>query len=154
LLESGNATTAADMLHVSQPTVSVNLRRLEQEHGVQLLKRSSRGVQLTDFGNVLYEHAKVMARLDDHAAAQIQMLKASNHKTMRIGTGSAWWSIFMREILSTYQRDHAGVQRMLTSAAALMGCATCCQATLAVSSALRSRSSMTEWSFCSNISSL
>jgi len=104
--ETGNVTTAAEMLHVSQPTISVNLRRLEEDHGVQFFKRSSRGVQLTDFGKVLYEHAKVMARLDDHAAAQIQMLKASDQKTMRIGTGFAWWSIFMRDILSAYQHEH------------------------------------------------
>lgn len=104
--ETGNVTTAAQMLHVSQPTVSVNLRRLEEEHGVQFFKRSSRGVQLTEFGKVLYEHTKVMARLDDHAAAEIRMLKASNQKTMRIGTGFAWWGIFMRDIFRTYQQEH------------------------------------------------
>lgn len=107
--ETGNVTTAAQMLHVSQPTVSVNLRRLEEDHGVQFLKRSSRGVQLTDFGKVLYEHAKVMARLDDHAAAEIRLLKASAQKSMRIGTGFAWWSLFMRDILRSYQEEHIGV---------------------------------------------
>ncbi|MFK8082462.1 MAG: LysR family transcriptional regulator [Granulosicoccus sp.] len=106
--ETGNVTTAAEMLHISQPTVSVNMRRLEEDHGVQFFKRSSRGVQLTEFGKVLYEHAKVMARLDDHAAAQIQMLKASDQKAMRLGTGFAWWSIFMRDILSSYQHEHPG----------------------------------------------
>ncbi len=104
--ETGNVSAAAESLHVSQPTVSVNMRRLEEEHGVQFFKRSSRGVQLTDFGKVLYEHVKVMARLDDHAAAEIRILKASRQKAMRIGTGFAWWSIFMREILTGYQKDH------------------------------------------------
>ncbi|MFK7996478.1 MAG: LysR family transcriptional regulator [Granulosicoccus sp.] len=107
--ETGNVTTAAELLHVSQPTVSVNLRRLEEDYGVQFFKRNSRGVQLTDFGKVLYEHAKVMARLDDHAAAEISMLKASQRKAMRIGTGFAWWSIFMRDILRPYQQEHTGV---------------------------------------------
>ncbi len=81
--ETGNVSAAAESLHVSQPTVSVNMRRLEEEHGVQFFKRSSRGVQLTDFGKVLYEHVKVMARLDDHAAAEIRILKASRQKAVK-----------------------------------------------------------------------
>lgn len=107
--ETGNVSTAAETLHVSQPTVSVNMRRLEEDHGVQFFKRSSRGVQLTDYGKVLYEHVKVMARLDEHATAEIQSLKASRQKAMRIGTGFAWWSTFMRDILKRYSDDHPDV---------------------------------------------
>ncbi len=106
--ETGNVSAAAESLHVSQPTISVNLRRLEEEHGVTLLKRSSRGVQLTDFGKVLYNHVKVMARLDDQATAEIQNLKASRQKALRIGTGFAWWSIFVRDILKRDQENQAG----------------------------------------------
>lgn len=105
--ETGNVSSAAQMLHVSQPTVSVNIRRLEEDHGVQLFKRSSRGVQLTDFGEVLYEHVKIMARLDEHAKAEIRILKASSQKAMRIATGFAWWSLFMRDIFNAYRGAHS-----------------------------------------------
>ena len=40
---------AAEALNVSQPTVSVNIRKLEDAHGVALFQRSSRGVVLTDY---------------------------------------------------------------------------------------------------------
>lgn len=107
--EAGNVSLAAEKLNISQPTVSVNMRRLEEEHGVQFFTRSSRGVQLTDYGKVLYEHVKVMARLDQHAAAEIQLLKTSRQKAMRIGTGFAWWSIFMRDIMNAYRHDHTNI---------------------------------------------
>ncbi len=107
--ETGNVTTAAEALNVSQPTVSVNLRRLEEEYGVAFFTRSSRGVQLTEFGKILYDHVKVMARLNEHAAAEINILKASTQKAVRVGTGFAWWSLFMRDIVKSYWEDHSGV---------------------------------------------
>lgn len=104
--EAGNVSTAAAQLNVSQPTVSVNMRRLEEDHGVQFFKRNSRGVHLTDYGKVLYEHVKVMARLDAHATAEIKFLKGSRQRAMRIGTGFAWWSLFMRDILRSYRIEN------------------------------------------------
>jgi len=106
--ETGNVTTAAETLNISQPTVSVNIRRLEEEYGVTFFRRSSRGVELTEFGKVLYEHVKVMARLNDHAAAEISNLKATTQKALRIGSGFAWWPLFMRHILNTHLRDNPG----------------------------------------------
>lgn len=61
--ELGNISLASDRLNVSQSTVSTNLKQLEQDHGVALFHRSSRGVMLTKEGDILYEHVRVMARL-------------------------------------------------------------------------------------------
>ena len=119
--ETGNVTAAAEVLHVSQPTISVNMRRLEEDHGVQFFKRSSRGVQLTDFGKVLYEHVKVMSRLDDHAAAEIRMLKSSHQKAIRVGCGFAWWSLFMRDISRQYRRDSDDVSLHIDICSSLDG---------------------------------
>jgi DNA-binding transcriptional LysR family regulator len=108
IAETGNVSAAADLLHVTQPTVSVNLQKLEDEHGVKLFDRSSRGMTLTDFGEVLYEHVKVMARVADHANAEIRLLKASQEKAVRIGTGFSWWSLFVKDLIRDFQRDNAG----------------------------------------------
>lgn len=106
--ETGNVSLAAELLHVTQPTVSVNLHKLEEEHGVKLFKRSSRGMTLTDFGEVLYEHVKVMARVADHASAEIRQLKASHEKAVRIGTGFSWWSLFMKDLVRNFQKENTG----------------------------------------------
>lgn len=106
--ETGNVSNAAELLHVTQPTISVNLQKLEEEHGVKLFDRSSRGMTLTDFGEVLYEHVKVMARVGDHANAEIRLLKASQEKAVRIGTGFSWWGLFMKELVRDFQIANAG----------------------------------------------
>jgi DNA-binding transcriptional LysR family regulator len=92
-------------MNVSQPTVSVNLRKLEETHGVALFERTSRGVVLTDYGRILYEHARVMARLDAHATAEIQARKLLDRPSLKIGCGHAWWPLFVRRAVGAFRGD-------------------------------------------------
>ncbi|NBH06364.1 LysR family transcriptional regulator, partial [Amycolatopsis sp. SID8362] len=55
--EEGNFTRAAERLHVAQPGVSAQVRRLERELGQELLDRSGRTVRLTDVGAAALPHA-------------------------------------------------------------------------------------------------
>lgn len=71
--EEGSLTVAAERrLHTAQPSLSRQLRDLEQEVGAQLLVRSSRGVELTPAGRVFLDHARVtlQAAADAVAAAR------------------------------------------------------------------------------------
>lgn len=56
--EHHSFTRAADVLHVSQPTLSQQIRLLEEALDVQLLDRSGRNVRLTDAGSVYLHHAR------------------------------------------------------------------------------------------------
>jgi DNA-binding transcriptional LysR family regulator len=58
---------AAERLHVAQPAISEQVRKLEQELGVTLLERTQRSVRLTDAGAALLEDAKRVLRLADAA---------------------------------------------------------------------------------------
>lgn len=53
-----NISHASEILYVSQPAVSKSIKILENELGVKLFLRSSKGVSLTYEGNVLFEHVK------------------------------------------------------------------------------------------------
>jgi len=71
--EEGSLTVAAERrLHTAQPSLSRQLRDLEQEVGAQLLVRSSRGVDLTPAGRAFLEHARLalQAAADAVAAAR------------------------------------------------------------------------------------
>jgi LysR family hca operon transcriptional activator len=58
--EEGSLTLAAERrLHTAQPSLSRQIRDLEQEVGTPLLIRSTRGVELTDAGKVFLEHARL-----------------------------------------------------------------------------------------------
>lgn len=107
--ETGNVSSAADAMHVSQPTVSVNMKRLEEEYGVPLFTRSSRGVVLTRFGKVLYEHVRVMSRLNDHATAELRAMKAINRPSLKVGCGLTWWHLFVQKSLREITNGNADV---------------------------------------------
>lgn len=57
-VEEKTISGAARRLYLSQPSVSERLAVLEREAGVELLKRSRRGVELTQHGVVVYEQAR------------------------------------------------------------------------------------------------
>ncbi|MEL6204603.1 MAG: LysR family transcriptional regulator [Pseudomonadota bacterium] len=104
--ETGNLSRAAEDLRVSQPTISVNLRRLEEDHGVRLFERSSRGVVLTEFGKILYDHVRAMKRLDDHARTEIRARRSNKEHGLRVGCGYAWWHFPLRDVIAEFRRDN------------------------------------------------
>jgi LysR family transcriptional activator of nhaA len=64
VVREGGVTRASEKLHVSQPTVSGQLRELEEALGEKLLARSGRTVVLTDIGRTVYRYADQMIGLD------------------------------------------------------------------------------------------
>lgn len=54
--KTGNISKAAKELFISQPAISKSIQKLEENLGCELFRRSSRGVQLTEEGELLYTH--------------------------------------------------------------------------------------------------
>src|SRR6202011_2234914 len=69
--EAGSLTVAAERkLHTSQPSLSRQIRDLEDEIGAQLLRRNARGIELTPAGRAFLEHARsVLAQVEAAAEA-------------------------------------------------------------------------------------
>ncbi len=61
--KEGNITRAAELLHITQPTLSRQLIELESELGVQLFHRGKRQVTLTEAGILLQQRAKEIVSL-------------------------------------------------------------------------------------------
>jgi LysR family transcriptional activator of nhaA len=64
VVREGGVTRASEKLHVSQPTISGQLRELEDALGEKLLARSGRTVVLTDIGRTVYRYADEILGLD------------------------------------------------------------------------------------------
>src|ERR1700722_15559891 len=68
--EAGSLTVAARKLHTSQPSLSRQIRDLEDEVGSQLLTRRARGIELTPAGRAFLEHARsVLSQVEAAAEA-------------------------------------------------------------------------------------
>ena len=57
--KTGNISKAAKELYISQPAISKSIQQLEESMNCELFRRSSRGVSLTEEGELLYSHVKV-----------------------------------------------------------------------------------------------
>ena len=69
VIDAGSISKAARQLHVSQPAVTANVKKLEAALGVTLLERFARGVRPTDAGRKLLAHARrIDAQLDELVA--------------------------------------------------------------------------------------
>ena len=80
---------AAEILHVSQPALSKQIRRLEDRLGGQLLTRRSRGLHLTAAGQVLVGHARQILE-DAKSAERVTRLALKGEAgTLRVGFGVA-----------------------------------------------------------------
>src|ERR1700747_3253921 len=78
--DAGSLTVAAEQkLHTSQPSLSRQIRDLEQEVGVQLINRCAHGVELTPAGKAFLEHAR-MSLLQAEAAKEAALRAAQPAK--------------------------------------------------------------------------
>ncbi|MEO8683370.1 MAG: LysR family transcriptional regulator [Devosia sp.] len=103
--EAGTITGAATALFVTQPTLTFNMRKLEETMGVPLLTRSSRGVELTEYGETLYQNARLMRRLYDNTLKAIEHQRGRTEQGLSIGTGYSWWTLFIRDMVVDYSRS-------------------------------------------------
>ncbi|WP_283171693.1 LysR family transcriptional regulator [Curtanaerobium respiraculi] len=83
--EAGNITQASKRLHISQPSVSVQIQNLEKEYGAELFSRTNRGVVLTEPGNILYEKAIVILHLIKQVKEDISAFEAHQNRYIHIG---------------------------------------------------------------------
>lgn len=83
--EKGGVSRSAVAMNVSQPTISRHVGLLEQELGQRLLERTGRGVKLTDAGQALLVHAKVMLAAAAQAKFEIKEMKSDPTGKVVIG---------------------------------------------------------------------
>ncbi|MFZ1249249.1 MAG: LysR family transcriptional regulator [Candidatus Saccharimonadales bacterium] len=85
VVEAGTFTRAADILHISQPALSVAVGKLEKSLGVKLIESSGRhGLSLTEAGNHVYMAALEHRRVEQNLRAQIASLTQAK-VPLRIG---------------------------------------------------------------------
>ncbi|WP_233527634.1 LysR family transcriptional regulator [Serratia sp. PAMC26656] len=101
-----NVSHAAKKLHLSQPTLTQNIKKLEAKLGVSLFERTSTGVVTTEYGELLLEQAQMMQRIYANTLLKIKNFKERQQHNLRIGTGHAWWHLFVLDCFNTYRSLH------------------------------------------------
>ena len=101
--DAGSLSRAATTLLITQPTLTFNMRKLEESIGAALFERSSRGVRLTRYGETLYENARLMNRLYDNTLSAIADQQRGTERGLTVGSGYSWWAMFLKDLVVNYQ---------------------------------------------------
>ena len=82
-----NISAAAQSLHLTQPTLSRQLKELEEELGKQLMVRGSRKITLTEDGMLLRKRAEEILELVDRTEKEVMQSDEAISGDVYIGTG-------------------------------------------------------------------
>jgi len=106
--ENHSFTRAAELLYISQPSLSQQIKLLEESLRVQLLDRSGRNVRLTDAGEVYLRHARRVLRELDAAKRSINDLQDLSRGSLRLAM-TPITNFLTRPLLESFNNRYPGV---------------------------------------------
>src|SRR5260370_6240503 len=102
--EEGHITRAAARMDIQQPPLSQQIRALERERAVQLVRRKPRGVELTDAGRALLDDARIILAHLDHAFATTRRTARGEQGRIVVGfTSSAPFVPFVPRVIRSFR---------------------------------------------------
>lgn len=107
IVEEGTISKAAKKLHMAQPPLSMQLKQLEEELSVILLKRGNKQVELTEAGNRFYKRCLQILDLIEITKNE---LKQSYQDVLRIGITSSNSGLIQQESIQEFIKKNKHVQ--------------------------------------------
>ncbi|EDW5948392.1 LysR family transcriptional regulator, partial [Salmonella enterica subsp. enterica serovar Enteritidis] len=105
LVEVKNFTKASEILHISQPSVSLHIKNLEQDFQTTLFIRSPKSVQITPTGEILYKRAKQMMAIAEAAREDILAFHHEIQGTLVIGSSFTIGEYILPPIIASLQQQ-------------------------------------------------
>jgi DNA-binding transcriptional LysR family regulator len=111
--EALNFTKAATRLHVAQPALSRQVSDLEEELGVDLLRRTSHGVLLTEEGKLFLEEAQGILKRADESVTKVRALARGEFGELQVGYVPPLDLHILPHALAEFQKATPGVKVVL-----------------------------------------
>lgn len=110
VVEEGNISNAAKVLNITQPTLSRQIKNLEDELGVELFARGNKQITLTEDGVLLHQRAMEIIELADKTASEFQGEKENVSGTISIGTVESNAVPYIMDIVKEFLDKYPKVQ--------------------------------------------
>ncbi|MCM1064946.1 MAG: LysR family transcriptional regulator [Eubacterium sp.] len=110
-----NMTRAAEMLHVTQPTLSKQLKSLEEELGKKLFTRHSFSIRLTEEGMLLRKRAEDLVKMADKIATEFITLDDVTGGDVYLGLAESYQIRFLARQIHAFKKTCPGLRYHITS---------------------------------------
>jgi DNA-binding transcriptional LysR family regulator len=104
----GSITEAANLLHISQPAVTAQVRKLEREIGVKLITGKGRGIQLTSEGEFLFEQGLRLFHLEEQIDEKFKTFLEKKQK-VQIASAIIAMNYILPPIIAGYKLENPDV---------------------------------------------
>ncbi|QES45309.1 LysR family transcriptional regulator [Streptomyces venezuelae] len=111
--ETRHFTRAAEEVHVSQPSLSQQIRALEKELGAELFSRARGNITLTDAGEALLPLARRILADADTARIEVQELAQLRRGRIRLGATPSVCTGLLPDVLRAFHDRHPGIQLLI-----------------------------------------
>jgi DNA-binding transcriptional LysR family regulator len=108
--EHGSFSAAAESLHMAQPSLSEQIRRLEAELGVALFARAGRRLELTEAGRLLMPHAERTLDAAREAAESVREVRDLTGGTVAFGTFGSAHHYLLGGLVEEFRAKHPSVR--------------------------------------------
>lgn len=115
VVREGTISAAAEALHVAQPSLSRQMKELEEELGASLFERGNRKITLTEEGMVLRKRAEEMVRLMQMTEEEISQIKNHVSGSVRIGAGESYSFHYLSRTAADIAAEHPDIRFHITS---------------------------------------
>lgn len=113
VLELSSFTKAAEAVRLSQPTVSENIRLLEESLGEKLFDRLGRQVLPTGAGKILYRYARRIIQQRDEALQAIQQYRGQLVGELTLGASTIPGAYILPNLIVAFQTNHPTIRTSL-----------------------------------------
>ena len=112
---TGSITKAAGELYISQPAVSQSIKQLETQIGGRLFKRTSKGMELTYEGKMIYDYIKEANQLIDKAEKEFSQLKELTYGEIKIGASDTITKHFLLPYIKNFINKYPDISVKVTN---------------------------------------
>lgn len=108
--ETRSFSKTSEIIHLTQPAVSLQIQALEELYETKLFDRSSNTVTLTPAGEILYKYAKEILSLYSSATKDIGELTGLVKGSISIGASTTIGNYLLPAIISSFRRNHPKIK--------------------------------------------
>ena len=110
LYETPNMTKVADMLYISQPSLTKRVKNMEKEFGVKIINRTSKGVKFTSEGEYLAKKAKEYMEFLKNVKEGLNSYKTELEGTIKVGSPYTYSKFELTDVLFEYSKVNKNVK--------------------------------------------